>query len=314
MKPSHKQVLLKKPLAALLLTLAALSVHAVEVVFTPLAPGVYAFIGETEGRSYANEGLNANIGLVTTQAGAVLIDSGASFEGARHIAEAAYQATGQTIKWVINTGGQDHRWLGNGFFKAQGAEIMAHQDALADMQARALEHTGALASVLKEKFKGTEPVYPTRLLTGESTRLELGGVVLEVMHRQGGHTPGDSIVWLPAQQIAFTGDIVYVDRVLGLNAVSNSKRWLDSFALLEALSPQRIVPGHGAVTDLAQAQAQTRDLLLALRTHMAKAVEAGVDLATAVKSFNAEPFKGLQHAQVWIPQLANQTYLEIEQE
>jgi glyoxylase-like metal-dependent hydrolase (beta-lactamase superfamily II) len=303
-----------KLFVALSISLATFFAQAVEVSFKPVAPGVYAFIGETEGRSYGNEGLNANIGLVTTNAGAVLIDSGASFEGARQIADAAKRATGQSIKWVINTGGQDHRWLGNGFFQAQGAEIIAHQDALPDMKARALEHSIALASVLKEKFKGTEPVYPTRLLTGESNRLELGGVVLEVKHLHGGHTPGDSIVWLPEQEVAFSGDIVYVDRVLGLIAVSNSKHWLESFSVLQALNPRLIVPGHGAVTDLARAQAQTRDLLLALRAHMGKAVESGVDLGAAVKSFNAEPFKGLQHADVWIPQLANQTYLEIEQE
>jgi glyoxylase-like metal-dependent hydrolase (beta-lactamase superfamily II) len=303
-----------KLLVALLMALSAFFAQAVEVAFKPVAPGVYAFIGETEGRSYGNEGLNANIGLITTNAGAVLIDSGASFEGARQIADAAKKATGQSIRWVINTGGQDHRWLGNGFFHAQGAEIIAHQDALPDMKARALEHSSALAAVLKEKFKGTEPVYPTHLLTGESNRLELGGVVLEMKHLRGGHTPGDSIVWLPEQEVAFTGDIVYVDRVLGLIAVSNSKHWLESFSMLEALNPRLIVPGHGAVTDLARAQAQTRDLLVALRAHMGKAVESGVDLGTAVKSFNAEPFKGLQHADVWIPQLANQTYLEMEQE
>lgn len=293
---------------------AALSGQATEVAFKPVAPGVFAFIGETDGRTYANEGLNANMGLFETKDGAVLIDSGASFEGARQIAQAASEVTSQPIKWVINTGGQDHRWLGNGYFKAQGAQIIAHQDALADMKARALEQSNALAAVLKEKFQGTEPVYPTRLLSGETTRLELGGVALEVWHRHGGHTPGDSIVWLPTQRIAFTGDIVYVDRVLGLHPVSKSKNWLDSFAMLEALQPQWIVPGHGAVADLPKAQAQTRDLLMALRPHMGKAVESGQDLSAAVKSFNAQAFKGLQHADVWIPQLANQTYLEIEQE
>jgi hypothetical protein len=39
-----------------------------------------------------------------------------------------------------------------------------------------------------------------------------------------------------------------------------------------------------------------------------------VDLGTAVKTFNAKPFAMLQHADVWIPQLANQTYLEVERE
>jgi glyoxylase-like metal-dependent hydrolase (beta-lactamase superfamily II) len=298
----------------LMVSLATFSANAVEVAFKPVAPGVYAFIGETDGRTYGNEGLNANIGLVATRAGAVLIDSGASFEGARQIAEAAQRATGQSIKWVINTGDQDHRWLGNGYFKAQGAEIIAHQDALPDMKARALEHSATLAVVLKEKFAGTVPVFPTRLLTGQSNHLELGGVAIEVHHRHGGHTPGDSIVWLPEQEVAFSGDIVYVDRVLGLHPVSKTKNWLESFGMLEALNPKIVVPGHGSVANLSTAQAQTRDLLIALRTHMGKAVDAGVDLSAAVKGFNAEPFKGFQHADVWIPQLANQTYLEIEQE
>jgi uncharacterized protein with gpF-like domain len=68
------------------------------------------------------------------------------------------------------------------------------------------------------------------------------------------------------------------------------------------------------VTNLATAQAHTRDLLLALRAHMKKAVDDGVDLSAAVKSFNAKPFATLKHADVWIPQLANQTYLEMERE
>jgi hypothetical protein len=96
--------------------------------------------------------------------------------------------------------------------------------------------------------------------------------------------------------------------------VSRSKTWLESFAVIDDIKPKIIVPGHGNVTNLATAQAHTRDLLLALRTHMKKAVDDGVDLGTAVKSFNGKPFATLKHADVWIPQLANQTYLEMERE
>ena len=100
--------------------------HAVEVRFQPVAPGVYVFVGEKVGRTYDNEGLNANIGLVVTPAGALLIDSGASVQGAQKIHAAVKKVTDQPVKWVINTGGQDHRWLGNGHFIAQGAEVIAH--------------------------------------------------------------------------------------------------------------------------------------------------------------------------------------------
>ena len=154
----------------------------------------------------------------------------------------------------------------------------------------------------------------SRFVKGLDTRLELGGTVIELKHRGGGHTPGDILVWLPQKNVLFTGDVVYVDRVLGLHPVSRSKNWLASFAVIDELKPEIIVPGHGKVTNLATAQAQTRDLLLALRAHMKKAVDDGVDISVAVKSFDGKPFASLKHAAVWIPQLANQTYLEMERE
>jgi glyoxylase-like metal-dependent hydrolase (beta-lactamase superfamily II) len=288
--------------------------QAVEVKFQAVAPNVYAYVGDTEGRTYENEALNANIGLVVTPQGAVLIDPGASFQGARQIADAAKQVTQQPIKWVINSGGQDHRWMGNGYFKAQGAEIIAHVNAQADMVARGPEHLRTNAPVLKEKMAGTEVVLATRWLKDADTTLNLGGTTLQVVHRQGGHTPGDIMVWLPSSGVVFTGDVVYVDRILGLLPVSKTKTWVASFQALEALNPTIVVPGHGKVTNLAQAQKDTGQLLVSLRAAMGKAVEAGTDISAAVKSFDAAPYKHLKHVDVWLPQLANRTYLEMEQE
>ena len=288
--------------------------HAIEVTFQPVAPGVFAFIGEKVGRTYDNDGLNANIGLVVTPAGALLIDSGASFQGAQKIHAAVKQVTPQPVKWVINTGGQDHRWLGNGYFAAQGAEIIAHANARADLQARGGDHLAALKPELKEKLDGTVPTLPTRWLTGNDEPLNLGGMAIEVKHRGGAHTPGDLMVWLPQQRVVFSGDIVYVDRMLGVIPVSHTGRWLDSFAALEALQPARIVPGHGEVCDLPRAQAQTRDYLQALRTHMQQAVENGDDISAAIQAFDASPWMGLLNAAELHPGNASRTYLQLERE
>lgn len=308
--------------AALLSVLAALLVwatttppaHAIEVDFQPVAPGVYAFIGEKAGRSYDNEGLNANIGLVVTPAGALLIDSGASVRGAQQIHAAVKKVTDQPVRWVINTGGQDHRWLGNGHFIAQGAEVIAHASGQADLQARGGDHLAALKPVLKDKLDGTVPTLPTRWLAGSDETLHLGGVTVEVKHRGGAHTPGDLMVWLPRQRVVFSGDIVYVDRMLGVIPVSHTGRWLASFAALEALQPARIVPGHGAVCELPLAQAQTRDYLQALRTHMKQAVENGADIGAAIQAFDARPWLGLLNAAELHPGNASRTYLELERE
>jgi glyoxylase-like metal-dependent hydrolase (beta-lactamase superfamily II) len=298
-------------LASALLPTIAL---AVEVRFEPVAPGVYAFIGEKGGRTRENEGLNANIGLVVTANGALLIDSGASFQGARQIHDAVKQVTAQPVKWVINTGGQDHRWLGNGYFIAQGAEVIAHANARADMQNRGNDHLQGLRTELKEKLDGTVPTLPTRTLSGNDESLQLGGMTIEVKHRGGAHTPGDVLVWLPQQQVLFSGDVVYTDRLLGVIPVSHTGRWLESFAVIEVLKPKRIVPGHGAVSDLARAQADTQDYLKALRTHMKKAVDDGTDISTAIRSFDAQPYQRLLNAAELHPGNASRTYLELERE
>ncbi|MDO9029829.1 MAG: MBL fold metallo-hydrolase [Hydrogenophaga sp.] len=306
--------LLRRHLLGLSLCALVPLAHAVDITFEPVAPGVYAFVGEKGGRTHQNEGLNANIGLVVTPAGALLVDSGASFQGAKQIHDAVKKVTTQPVKWVINTGGQDHRWLGNGYFITQGAEVIAHADAKVDMLARGGDHIASLKNELKEKLDGTVPALPTRWLSGQDETLNLGGMAIEVKHRKGGHTPGDLMVWLPQQRVVFSGDIVYVDRLLGVLPFSHTGRWLDSFALLEALQPARIVPGHGDVCDLPKAQAQTRDYLRALRTHMKKAVDDGTDISAAIKAFDAQPWMGLLNAAELHPGNASRTYLELERE
>ena len=302
--------------SALLLAIGLITTlsHAVEVRFAPVAPGVFAFVGEKGGRTYENEGLNANIGLVVTSSGALLVDSGASYLGAKQIHEAVKKVTSQPVKWVINTGGQDHRWLGNGYFLAQGAEVIGHASARADMLARGGDHMNSLRSELKEKLDGTVPALPSRWLDGSHQTLNLGGTVVEVKYLGGAHTPGDVVVWLPGQRVAFSGDVVYVDRMLGVLPVSHTGRWLQSFAALQALQPERIVPGHGEVCDLATAQAHTRDYLVALRAHMKKAVDDGAEISSAIKAFDAQPWMGLLNAAQLHPGNASRTYLELERE
>ena len=288
--------------------------HTLEVKFHPVADGVYAYIGDKGARSIENEGLNANIGLIVTGNGSLLIDSGATFQSARQIHEAVRKVTAQPVKWVINTGGQDHRWLGNGYFRQQGAEVIAHANAKADMQARGGDHLAGLQATLKELADGTLPTLPTRFISENDARLELGGTVIELKHRGGAHTPGDMMVWLPQESVLFTGDVVYVDRMLGVIPVSNTRNWLATFNVIAQLKPRFIVPGHGNVTDQATATADTAAYLLGVRAHMKKSVDDGVDMSAAVKSFDAQPYMRLLNAAELLPGNASRVYLELERE
>lgn len=286
-------------------------VAALELDFRPVAPGVYAFIGDTGMRTRENEGMNANTGFIVTPEGVVVVDSGSTWNVAAQIHAAIRKVTPLPVRYVVNTGGQDHRWLGNGYFKAQGVEILAARAALDDMNARGAMQLEGLAGVLQERAAGTQPVLPTRTFETHEV-LRLGGREIHLQYFRGGHTPGDSVVWLPDVGVLFSGDLVYVDRLLGVLPFSHAGRWLESFAQMERLQPRVIVPGHGRVSDLAQAQRQSRDYLQRLVTHMQRAVDEMLDLQKAIDTLDQSAWRGLAHFDLLRGGNASRVYLERE--
>lgn len=223
----------------------------------PVAENVYALVGPLGQRSRENDGLNANYGFIVTPAGVILIDSGASRLGAEKIEAAIRAVTAQPVRWVINTGSQDHRWLGNDHFAARGAAILALARTAAQQEKNADQQMGNLQQFLGERLAGTRPLPAPQRLEAPA-RLELGGVNLELAYTDA-HYPGDARVWLPQQKVAFTGDLVYVDRILGVLPLSSVRNGQQAFHALAAAQPVRIVPGHGRVCDLAQAQRENGD-------------------------------------------------------
>jgi glyoxylase-like metal-dependent hydrolase (beta-lactamase superfamily II) len=214
---------------------------------------VYAIVGPLGQRNMDNDGSNANFGFIVTAQGVILIDSGASKLGAEKIAAAIAQVSQQPVRWVVNTGSQDHRWLGNDFFASKGAQIYALKRTAATQAEFANQHMQMLAGFLGARLDGTKPLPATTLLDGAEATLELGGETLTLRHTDA-HFPGDAWVWLPKRNVMFTGDLVYVDRILGVLPWSSVKNGQKAFHALEALNPKHIVPGHGGVCDMAKAK------------------------------------------------------------
>jgi glyoxylase-like metal-dependent hydrolase (beta-lactamase superfamily II) len=258
---------------ALLPTAAAaekLKVHDVAV-------GIWAIEGPAEQRNPENLGNNATFGLIETTDGAVLVDPGGTWKGAKALHAVVRGLTDQPVTHVINTGGQDHRWLGNGYWKAQGASVIASEDAVADQKARGSLQLTMLSQLVGDGLEGTEAVYADVTFV-EAYDLDVGGRQIEIRHPAAAHTPGDSFVWLPKERVVFTGDIVYVGRLLGVMEFSDSAAWLDAFAAIEALQPKYVVPGHGPLTRLQRAQADTRDYLVNLREKIRTYIDEGGDI------------------------------------
>lgn len=247
-----------RTLAAAWLLVTGMAANAGDLLKVVQVSGpAYALVGPTGGRTYENHGLNANYGFIVTSAGVVLVDSGASTAGARIIEQAIATVTKQPVTAVINTGSQDHRWLGNAYFAQKGARIIALSKTVATQQQFANQHMQQLGALLKDRFTGTKPLVAAAPIDADAMSLQFGDVSVELRWPGDAHFAGDALVWLPQQQVLYSGDLVYVDRLLGVLPGSDLLAWRDAFHRMEALAPRHIVPGHGGVCDLVKAQQQT---------------------------------------------------------
>ncbi|MBI4723559.1 MAG: MBL fold metallo-hydrolase [Rhodomicrobium sp.] len=275
-------------IASVLFAAAAGPAFALEIV--PVAENVWAIPGELGQRSAANLGNNATFGVVLTADGVVLIDAGGTAKGAQTIEQAIRTVTDRPVVAVINTGGQDHRWLGNSYWKAKGARIIASAKAVDDQRARFdMQWTGLQALAGESALSGTTPVYATETFQ-DRLDLDIGGTRFELRHPGRAHTPGDAFVWLPDKRIVFAGDIVFMDRMLGIlpAPLSRVNDWIAAFDAMAALQPAIVVPGHGRAGPLSRAVAETRDYLAFLRDSVRKIVKAGGSMTDAARIDQAQ--------------------------
>ena len=280
-----------RAILATLLFAASLTAHAVDTV--KVADGVYALVGDLGQRSPENLGHNMTSGFIVTAEGVVVIDTGASKLGAQAIHAAIRKVSDKPVIYAVNTGGQDHRWLGNDYFKRQGAKLVASAAGLDDMRTRGAEQIAMAKRLLKEKYAGTEPVYPD-VTFKDRYRLPVKGERIELIYSGGAHTSGDILVWLPQHSIVFTGDTVFVQRLLGIQPGS-ALRWIKSLETLrDAIKPKIVVPGHGHVTDLNEALRDSYDYLVFLRDATRKRFADGAfDPVEASQGLDQSRFKHL---------------------
>lgn len=98
-------------------------------------------------------------------------------------------------------------------------------------------------------FAGIELTLPHETFSGELT-LNVGERELRLIEVGPAHTRGDTLVHVPAQDVLFTGDVLFAGAhpIAWAGPVSN---WIAACERIVALAPAVIVPGHGAPSELA---------------------------------------------------------------
>lgn len=282
--------MIKPLLAVLILALTPFS-QAEELQVIEVADNSYAIVGPLTDRSPENFGNNATFGFVVSDAGVLLIDSGGSWKGAEQIHKAIQAVTDKPIIKVINTGGQDHRWFGNDYFAQQGAELISSSTTQADQKTREAQQVMRISNLIGDAYQGTKPTYANTLIDSEGV-IALGDNAIQFIPVGHTHTPGENFVWLPDLSVLYTGDTVFVDRMLGVAAQSRHLTWIEAFEVIESLNPRVIVPGHGTPTTLEKAKADSLNYLTFLREKIGELIEEGGDMQS-VSSVDQSSFSYL---------------------
>lgn len=242
-----------------------------DMTVLPVAKNVYSIISPHYGRPTAeNQGWNANSHFVVTQQGVLVFDTGSS----QHIGEAIIHAiktvTKQPIRWVINTHSHADHWLGNQAFAALGAEIIStkssvhkmHQDGKADQKAFFRMTEGATGNSMLS--------YPKTFVSQGEERV-FGGVDVQFISANNGHSIGDILVWLPQQKVIFGGDVLSSQWLPIMTPSGNVPQLINTLKSIKRLAPVAILTGHGEVTTIASIK---RDItFLTTAWHLISAVQ-----------------------------------------
>jgi glyoxylase-like metal-dependent hydrolase (beta-lactamase superfamily II) len=246
-----------------------------------LAAGVYAVLGDT-GRG--SEG-RPNAGFIVTPEGVVVVDALASPRQGEALLRTIRSVTRQPVRWLVLTHHHPDHHFGAIVFRRAGAKVIAHPER------RVLANEGGEDALVADwvrvvgldAMRGFEFAdVPDRPVTGSDT-LRLGGRTIVITHPAAGHSAGDLMVWLPAERVLFTGDVLIEDGVTMM--VDGSARELRrALAAIDSLAPRIVVPGHGAIPRSPSALvARTRAYVTGLEADMRAAVEKGVPMRRALE-------------------------------
>jgi glyoxylase-like metal-dependent hydrolase (beta-lactamase superfamily II) len=130
---------------------------------------------------------------------------------------------------------------------------------------------------------------PTMLFDRELT-LDLGNRAVVLRNWDRANSPADVTIYLPAERILFTGDMLVapVPYVFGAWPVP----WIDVLRQIEAIPVTALVPGHGPVMRDHRYTKQVRELLETARSRVEALVREGKSAADMPKLVDLSDWRG----------------------
>jgi glyoxylase-like metal-dependent hydrolase (beta-lactamase superfamily II) len=230
-----------------------------------------------------------NIGIVVGSRSTLVVESGIGIANGERVLAIARELGGG--RPLLVTASHFHPEHGYGVQAFEGVATIiyneAQRDELLEKQDFYVRKFSGLSPRLEQALRGVRYVAPD-IVYAERAELDLGGVTVHLAHAGPAHTRGDQTVFLPAQRILWTGDLVE-ERFFAImpDADTDALRWIGTLEELEALEPAVVVPGHGAIGD-GELIATVRRSLIDARDRVAAMHFAGRPLAEIVAELTPE--------------------------
>jgi len=243
-----------------------------KVTFARLSPRCYAYTAEGD----------PNTGVIVGDDGVIVIDAQATPLMARDVIRRIRRVTAKPVKYVVLSHYHAVRVLGASAYKA--SEVIASERTLGLIRERGRQDMASEIGRFPRLFRGAQSIpgltWPT-ITFRDAMTLRLGRLEVRVLFPGPGHTGGDTVVWVPAERVLFSGDLVEYNAGI-YTGDAHLEAWPGTLDRLRALKPRALVPGRGpALTTPAaceKAIRYTQDFVQALYAAARRGVAAGRSL------------------------------------
>ena len=234
--------------------------------------------------AYTAEG-DPNTGVIIGDDAVMIIDATATPVAAQGVIQKVREITDKPIKYVVLTHYHAVRVLGASGYQGEGLQqIIASQDTYDLIVERGQQDMDSEIGRFPRLFQAVESVpgltWPTMTFQGEMS-VWLGKLEVKIKQVGRGHTKGDTIVYLPSQNICFSGDLVEADAAC-YTGDAYLADWPQTLDNLAAMQFDKLIPGRGPALMTPEAVqkglAYTRDFVSTLYQSAQEAVAQGMDL------------------------------------
>ncbi|GJE73568.1 quinoprotein relay system zinc metallohydrolase 1 [Methylorubrum suomiense] len=243
-----------------------------------IAPRVWTIYGAPEPITRANGGAIANITILDTGDGAVLIDAGPSHRYGTALKALAERLTGKPVVRVYLTHLHADHVLGATAFEA--GTVSGGPALRGDLKRAGTDLTNGMYRVAGDWMRGTGVPEPGRVAEGG---VETIGERRFRILPLAGHTREDLCLFEERSGLLFPGDLVFLDRA-ATTPDADPERWRGALTTLAEIDHSLLIPGHGPVEAGRRGIDQTRRWLDTVEARIGEGFARGLDVTELMEA------------------------------